>query len=140
MGEPTRLDLPSAGDVTVAAYRWDPAGEPRGVVQLTHGMGEHVLRYEHLAAALPAGFVVHAQDHRGHGATAPTRRVGGSAPTAGTSSSPTSAGSARSPERHPGLPLVLFGHSMGSFAAQQYLLDHSAESTPWRSPARRRST
>jgi alpha-beta hydrolase superfamily lysophospholipase len=67
---PTLLDLPSAGGVTVKAYRWDPAGDPVAVVRLTHGMGEHALRYAPLAGALTArGYVVYAQDHRGHGAT-----------------------------------------------------------------------
>ena len=65
----------SADGTRIAAYRWDPTGEPRAVVQLTHGMGEHAQRYEHVAKALnDAGFVVYAQDHRGHGASA--RRQG----------------------------------------------------------------
>ena len=52
-----------------ATYRWDPDGTPRAIVQLTHGMGEHLLRYERLAGALTAaGFAVQGQDHRGHGA------------------------------------------------------------------------
>ena len=47
----------SADGTQIAAYRWDPAGEPRGLraaVQLTHGMGEHAQRYEHVARALNA--------------------------------------------------------------------------------------
>src|SRR3954462_8704383 len=68
---PAVPQVPSAHDVTLTAYRWDPAGTPRGIVQLTHGMGEHLLRYEPLAGALTgAGFVLVGQDHRGHGATA----------------------------------------------------------------------
>jgi len=59
----------SADGTQIVAYRWDPAGEPRAAVQLTHGMGEHARRYDHVARALnEAGFVVYAQDHRGHGA------------------------------------------------------------------------
>jgi alpha-beta hydrolase superfamily lysophospholipase len=68
--EPVRVDFPSDG-LTVAAYRWDPDGAPAAIVQITHGMGEHALRYAGLAQALNArGMVVYAQDHRGHGATA----------------------------------------------------------------------
>src|ERR687885_3065780 len=68
---PLELTIPSAHSVSVKAYRWDPEGTPRGIVQLTHGMGEHLLRYEPLAAELTAaGFVVIGQDHRGHGASA----------------------------------------------------------------------
>jgi len=44
----------SADGTQIAAYRWDPAGEPRAAVQLTHGMGEHARRYEHVARALNA--------------------------------------------------------------------------------------
>lgn len=55
----------SADGTPISAYRWDPAGRPRAAVQLTHGMGEHARRYEHVARALnEAGFVVYAQDHR----------------------------------------------------------------------------
>ena len=51
---PAVLQVPSAHDVVLTAYRWDPSGTPRGIVQLTHGMGEHLLRYEPLAGALTA--------------------------------------------------------------------------------------
>ena len=68
---PSTFSYTSADGTRIAAYRWDPAGEPRAAVQLTHGMGEHAQRYEHVAQALnEAGFVVYAQDHRGHGASA----------------------------------------------------------------------
>ena len=61
---------PSEDGAQITAYRWDPPGAPRAVVQLTHGMGEHVQRYEHVAQALnEAGYVVYGQDHRGHGAS-----------------------------------------------------------------------
>src|ERR1700743_1359780 len=61
---------PSEDGVPITAYRWDPAGAPRAVVQITHGMGEHAQRYDHVARALnDAGYVVYAQDHRGHGAS-----------------------------------------------------------------------
>jgi alpha-beta hydrolase superfamily lysophospholipase len=122
----------SADGTKIAAYRWDPAGEPRAAVQLTHGMGEHALRYEHVAQALnDAGFVVYAQDHRGHGASA---RGQGADPEAlgdlGKDSWPGLVDdigllSAQIRAEHPGLPLILLGHSMGSFAVQQYLFDHS---------------
>ena len=70
MTDPARIDF-AGGDTTVAAYRWDPPGEPTAIVQVTHGMGEHALRYGHLAATLnDRGYVVYAQDHRGHGRTA----------------------------------------------------------------------
>lgn len=131
MTVPTPIDLPSAGGVTVRAYRWSPATRPRGVVRLTHGMGEHVLRYQPLADALVArGYVVYGQDHRGHGATI---ALNGGAPgeigAEGWTELVNDIGRLGDLARtaHPGLPHVLVGHSMGSFASQQYLLDHSTD-------------
>src|SRR5690349_13232519 len=54
----------------VATYRWAPTGPVRGAVQIVHGLGEHVRRYDHLANTLAgAGFLVQGHDTRGHGAT-----------------------------------------------------------------------
>ena len=125
---PAVLKAPSAHDLTLTAYRWDPAGTPRGIVQLTHGMGEHLLRYEPLAGALTqAGFVVIGQDHRGHGASA--QGEWGALGEGGWDELVRDIGRVGESARTdlPGLPLVLLGHSMGSFAAQQYVLDHSDE-------------
>ena len=125
---PTTLSYPSGGGVTITAYRWDPTGEPTGVVQLTHGMGEHVRRYDELAGVLNArGLVVYGQDHRGHGATAPSEAEHGVLGTDGWAELVADIGRLTDVVRadHPDLPLVLLGHSMGSFAVQQYLVDHS---------------
>lgn len=123
------FSYPSSDGTQITAYRWDPPGEPRAAIQLTHGMGEHALRYDHVARALnDVGFAVYAQDHRGHGANADPGALG----DLGRGSWPALVGdigllSARIRAEHPGLPLILIGHSMGSFALQQYLLDHSAD-------------
>jgi alpha-beta hydrolase superfamily lysophospholipase len=124
---PTSFSYPSADGTAIAAYRWDPADEPKAAVQITHGMGEHAQRYDHVADALTdAGYVVYAQDHRGHGATADPEALG----DLGEGSWPGLVDdigllSARIVQEYPGLPLILLGHSMGSFAVQQYLLDRS---------------
>ncbi|MDT7587260.1 MAG: hypothetical protein QOE32_4810 [Pseudonocardiales bacterium] len=125
---PTTLSYPSAGGVTITAYRWDPTGSPAGVVQLTHGMGEHVRRYGELAAVLNArGLVVYGQDHRGHGATAGSPENYGVLGPDGWTELVADIGRLTDVIRadHPDLPLVLLGHSMGSFAVQQYLVDSS---------------
>jgi alpha-beta hydrolase superfamily lysophospholipase len=120
---------PSADGASITAYRWDPAGEPAAVVQLTHGMGEHARRYDHVAKALnEAGYAVYAQDHRGHGASV----IDGEPGDLGAGGWPALVGdisllTARIRAGHPGLPVILLGHSMGSFAVQQYLLDHSED-------------
>jgi len=119
----------SADGTRIAAYRWDPDGEPRAAVQLAHGMGEHASRYDHVARALnEGGYVVYAQDHRGHGATADPDALG----NLGQGGWPALVAdigllSAHIRSEHPGLPLIVHGHSMGSFAVQQHLLDHSAD-------------
>jgi alpha-beta hydrolase superfamily lysophospholipase len=126
---PAAFTFPSGDGTPVTAYRWDPSGPPRAIVQLTHGMGEHALRYEHVAQALTgAGYVVYAQDHRGHGATAvpgEAGQLGADGWLALVADIGRLTAVARS--EHPGLPVVLLGHSMGSFAVQQYLLDHSSD-------------
>jgi alpha-beta hydrolase superfamily lysophospholipase len=129
--DPARADFPSAG-LTVAAYRWDPGSAPRAIVQITHGMGEHALRYADLARALNArGMVVYAQDHRGHGATARSQDELGEIGGPGWTELVNDIDRLRvkASQEYPGIPLVLLGHSMGSFAVQQYLLDHSRDVT-----------
>lgn len=125
---PTRFSYRGADGLEIAGYRWDPSGEPRGVVQLTHGMGEHVLRYDDTAKALTArGLVVYGQDLRGHGATATSEAELGRLGPGGWSRLVADIDLlvSRVHAEHPGLALVLVAHSMGSFAAQQYLLEHS---------------
>jgi len=117
----------SADGTQITAYRFDPDGAPRAAVQITHGMGEHAQRYAHVADGFTkAGYVVYAQDQRGHGATARPGHLGDLG-KAGWPGLVDDIGqlSAQIRAEHPGLPLILLGHSMGSFAVQQYLLDHS---------------
>ena len=59
----------SPSDATaLTTYTWDDVTDPVGAVQVAHGLAEHGARYERLALNA-AGFVVHATDHRGHGAS-----------------------------------------------------------------------
>jgi alpha-beta hydrolase superfamily lysophospholipase len=60
--------LAASDGLSLAWYRWDPAGTRRGTILLAHGLGEHAGRYGHVARAFTqAGFVVLAYDARGHG-------------------------------------------------------------------------
>jgi alpha-beta hydrolase superfamily lysophospholipase len=124
----TRFTYPAQDGVDIVGYRWDPTGMPRGAVQLTHGMGEHVRRYGAPARALTdRGLVVYGQDHRGHGATARSEEELGQLGPDGWTQLVDDVDLLVSliRDEQPGLPLVLLGHSMGSFAVQQYLLKHS---------------
>jgi alpha-beta hydrolase superfamily lysophospholipase len=128
--EPTRVDFSSAGEVSIAAYRWDTVGKPRAIVQIAHGVGEYARRYSPLAEALCSeGFVVYAHDHRGHGASVAGGAEFGALGETGWRELVADIGRMGQQARaaHPALPLALIAHSMGSFAAQQYLLDHSAD-------------
>ena len=114
--------------LTIASYRWAPAGTPRAVVQLAHGVAEHATRYERLAQALTAaGYLVYANDHRGHGASVGGDVTLGSFGSAGWPALIADAVAfTRSIQAdNPGLGLFLVAHSMGSFAAQEIILDHS---------------
>ncbi len=126
----SELSYKSADGTKIVAYRWEPEdAAPRAAIQLTHGMGEHARRYDHVAQALnEAGFVVYAQDHRGHGASGDPDAYGNLG-EGGWTALVDDIGllSAKIRADHPDLPLILLGHSMGSFAVQQYLLDHSAD-------------
>src|SRR5690348_4087388 len=130
MAEPSRIDVGSSGGVTLAGFRWEPDGAPRGIVQITHGMGEHSQRYRPLAEAATArGYVVWAHDHRGHGDTARSEAEFGVLGDDGWHELVEDIGrvGARARTEDPGLRLALVAHSMGSFAAQQYILDHGGD-------------
>ncbi|MFP5019341.1 alpha/beta fold hydrolase [Pseudonocardia phyllosphaerae] len=125
MSETETFTFTGRDGVVVTAYRWIPDEPARGIVQLTHGMGEHALRYVALADVLTAcGFAVYAQDHRGHGATAGSPENYGVLGDDGWDQLVADIGvlGEIAREEHPGVPLVLLGHSMGSFAVQQFLL------------------
>src|SRR5262245_51933763 len=61
----------SRDGLPIAYSRWISGGPLLGMVQIAHGMGDHIGRYKALAQTLTAaGFAVYGNDHRGHGRTA----------------------------------------------------------------------
>lgn len=109
--------------------QWIPDIPPRAVVMLSHGMAEHGGRYARLAQALcAAGLGVYALDQRGHGRTAEAGTVGLYAESDGWNKVVGDLASLNQHigQQHPGLPIILLGHSMGSYISQAYLLHHSA--------------
>ncbi|GAB2551015.1 alpha/beta fold hydrolase [Nocardia heshunensis] len=115
-------------DGTIIHVReWLPTDrEPIGIVQIAHGMGEYAGRYTHLAERLAdRGYAVYANDHRGHG-----HSIAGTPGDLGPDGwnllvEDLVALTKSVRDKHSGIPVVLFGHSLGSFAVQQYILDHS---------------
>jgi alpha-beta hydrolase superfamily lysophospholipase len=119
---------------TVITYDVWPVEHPRAVVQVAHGVGEHAGRYRALAEHLNAdGFSVYADDHLGHGRTGMAQwgdaamlgKLGPGGVRAAVESIREFSGIVRN--ENPDLPLVLFGHSWGSLAAQMILNTHSAD-------------
>ncbi|MFD7842182.1 alpha/beta hydrolase [Nocardia sp. NPDC059764] len=118
----------TSSDGTVIHVReWLPVDqEPVGIVQIAHGMGEYSARYSHLAERLAdAGYAVYAPDHRGHGhsITGTPGDLGENGWNLLVEDLVTLTRLLR--VKHTGIPVVLFGHSLGSFAVQQYILEHS---------------
>ncbi len=120
--------LASPTGATLNVFHRAAEGRPRGVVQVNHGLAEHAARYARFAGALAArGFHVYAHDHRGHGATtAPDAPPGRFAGEDGAEKivADVAAVLDRIGEAHPGLPVIVFGHSMGGRVALQLTLDH----------------
>ena len=115
------VSLNASDGHTVACYSWIP-GEPKALVQIAHGMGEHARRYDWAAQQLQEqGFAVYANDHRGHGATSgPVQGYMGPDGWNRALADMYELGRFMRSE-HPGLSLTLLGHSMGSMLSQQYV-------------------
>ena len=140
------LTLPSAAGTSIHAVLWEPEGEPRAVLQITHGMSEHIGRYEDFAAYLTErGFAVAGHDHPGHGGSVRTPAdLGffGEGDNADALIRNMKTVTLEAKRRNPGLPVFLFGHSMGSVFVRRYLALYGGEiagaviaGTVWLSPA-----
>lgn len=109
----------------IAVHRWIPASQPAAILQISHGMAEFAVRYDEFAAlAASKGFVVYASDHRGHGETAGSLdRLGFLAVQDGFAKvvSDLRAVTEQAIAAFPGIPVVLFAHSFGSFVGQRYI-------------------
>ena len=104
-------DFDGVGGVRIIYYVWTPDAPPRAVVVLSHGLGEHARRYDHVARRFAdAGLVTYALDHRGHGRSG-GKRVLVRDISEYTGDFNTLVGIAT--REHPGLPCVVLGHSMG---------------------------
>ncbi|WP_406708129.1 alpha/beta fold hydrolase [Streptomyces halobius] len=115
----------------IATYSWLPSsGRPRALVQIAHGAAEHGRRYDRFARFLAGhGYGVIASDHRGHGATAAStggRGVVGEDAWRAIVADLKAIGD-HAAAAHPGIPLVLLGHSMGSMLARDYAQEYGAD-------------
>lgn len=104
---------------------------PKAVVQIIHGMAEYGSRYARLAQALAdAGYNTYSLDSRGHGKSVPEGQPPGHlADEDGWNRTVEDAHSVNREiaNRHPNLPIIILGHSMGSFVLQQLLFEHPSD-------------
>lgn len=115
----------------ISVKTWASADvEPRGVLQLNHGMVEYIDRYDDFArAAATAGWLVVGMDYLGHGDSvdqvSQLGHTGLTLPGGGNVLlEDMDRLRRRTQERWPDRPYVMFGHSMGSFALRAYLAEH----------------
>lgn len=114
---------------------WEPEGAPRAVAALIHGLGEHTGRYAHVGGAFTeAGLGLMAFDLRGHGRSSGRR---GDAPDYETLMSDIDGFLGQVAARYPGVPLFLYGHSLGGNLVLNYALRRKPDlvgvvaSSPW---------
>lgn len=111
--------------VNIVYDTWTPDTEPRAVIVLSHGFGEHARRYDHVAQRFgDAGFVTYALDHRGHGRSG-GKRVYLKSMEQYTADFGTLVAVAT--KEHPDLPRVVLGHSMGGAIVFTYGTEHPAD-------------
>lgn len=112
----------------IRGTHWSAEAEARGVIQIFHGLGEHHERYARFAQAAKAlGLVVVCHDHRGHGQHA--ELLGHFADANGWQLLIDDGLRVNEwiHERYPSVPLILLGHSMGSYIAQYFTMQHSTQ-------------
>ena len=118
--------LKSDTGAELQVYSQMPRRKPKAIVQINHGMAEHAVRYERFADVLTkAGYGTYAHDHRGHGfTTAPDASLGIFARKDGLNAVLKDVGvvNAHIQDQHNDVPIVCFGHSMGSIIGFNYIL------------------
>jgi acylglycerol lipase len=104
---------------------WLPESQARAVLLIIHGFGEHSGRFTNVVGHLvPLGYAIHALDHIGHGRSEGVR---GHVRRFDDYSGALASYLEMVRGWQPGVPLFLFGHSMGCLVAATYLLDHRTD-------------
>ena len=135
--------LDSCGGGRLHCAIWTPEGEPKAVVQLIHGIAEHIGRYDDFARFLNAhGYVVAADDHMGHGGSVENGVKGYFSGGWLSAVEDEKRLHDEIAAQYPVLPYYILGHSMGSFLLRTYLYTYPADldaaiisGTGWEKPA-----
>ena len=114
---------PSCGQSLIQASLWQPEGEIKAIVQFVHGIAEHAARYDDFAREMNRhGILVVAEDHMGHGGSVGASGVRGYFHGGWMSAvQDTYTLLQQTMRQYPGVPYILYGHSMGSFMARTIL-------------------
>lgn len=116
-------------DIYCVCWSIEDESKAKGIVQIAHGMAEHIARYERFAKYLNEnGYIVYGNDHRGHGRTAGVlENVGFFAEENGFEKVVQDMALLTDTikEKHKEIPLCLFGHSMGSALSRAFVIDYS---------------
>ncbi len=116
------------GSDTIYAWVYTPITEPRGIIQIVHGFGEHSRRYMHMILTfLEEGFIVCANDHVAHGVTGRENNTWGYPGAKGYQTTIEDEHTLRKmvEKDYPHLPYIMFGHSWGSMIARGYAATYS---------------
>lgn len=122
--------IKSTDDKDIFIYCWDNVSKPKAVVQIFHGMAEHAARYANFAKYLNSkDIIVYANDHRGHGKTAGTVEELGCIGKDGFNMIIEDEFVIKNliKDKYEGLPIIIFGHSFGSFVAQEFIIRYGKE-------------
>ncbi len=123
--------LSGDGKQTIHAVEWLPEEEPKAILQIVHGMAEHIERYEDFASFMTGhGYLVVGDNHLGHG-----KSVGGNGQKGYFCEDDAASVVVRDEHRlheevvseYPTLPYFILGHSMGSFITRNYLTEYGYE-------------
>ncbi|MEG1310816.1 MAG: alpha/beta hydrolase, partial [Romboutsia sp.] len=125
----TNFTFKGEENLDINVYRWQSKiVAPKAIVQIAHGMSETADRYEYFAKELTAnGYIVYINDHRGHGKTAKIiENIGYLAESEGFKCLVEDMNTLTNiiKNENKDLPIYLFGHSMGSFASQRYIMEY----------------
>lgn len=120
-----KIKIQGADDLQLSVVLWEEVQNPIGVLQISHGMAEHILRYAEFAQFLNAnGYIVCGHDHRGHGDSVQSEDAYGflsSEEGWDKLVSDIHLVTLKLKALYPNLPIFILGHSMGSFALRDYL-------------------
>lgn len=122
------FEFNSFGDAVIKGYKWIDEGNPSGILVISHGMAETIERYDAFANyMLDHGIFVFGHAHRGHGKTAGSVENLGYLGENGWFKMKEDLRRVIELVRddYPDAPLILMGHSMGSFLVRDFILDYT---------------